>query len=403
MLILFFCVDYVLTLCWFWSIINTKPTQIILELKMLKENIKKGHAGESLNRANMRKKSVEYIERLLCDIPVGKQLPPIREMMADSGLGRIRLDYAIDVFEKKNILERRPPVGIFKVARYNEMESINCIDVLQCGPTEFNISGSFFVNFMNELSLAATGRHIAIRTHRIRVDGSIEQYYKLLNSHHIQMAVIIHLHNPELLQFLDDNHIKWVSLSPYVNLDFRNTILMPSDVVPLQMEHLIGLGHSRIALMHGVSPGNMPLSLSSQHQDYYRIMAENGYKVEPQWVAFTHWVDTEIFAAWDQIFSSEPYPTAAIVPDPCLSATYRYMERRHIRIGRDFSLIARDDLPVTRELTPQVSSTVNSITDTVNIVLESIETLFSGGTLPETCSISSRLISRDSTGPAPEV
>jgi LacI family transcriptional regulator len=90
------------------------------------------------------------------------------------------------------------------------------------------------------------------------------------------------------------------------------------------------------------------------------------------------------------------------IPDPCLAASYRFLDSRGLRIGTDISLIASDDLPVTTALRPQVTSTVNHMDIAAQTAMESLNQLIDGQSIPDVQHLLCELQVRESTGPVPK-
>jgi DNA-binding LacI/PurR family transcriptional regulator len=155
-------------------------------------------------------------------------------------------------------------------------------------------------------------------------------------------------------------------------------------------------------MIHGAKEPNASWITLRRREDFYRLMAQNGLRVYPHWTPFTQWDDESVYHAWKKLFSKEPYPTAVMIPDPCLAASYRFLESRGLRIGTDISLIGMDDLPVTTALRPQVTSTVNHMDVAAQTAMENLNRLLDGESIPDVQHLPCELRVRESTGPVPK-
>jgi LacI family transcriptional regulator len=241
--------------------------------------------------------------------------------------------------------------------------------------------------------------HQGVRLHEIPVGEPTSSYEMLFRRPDVKACVLVGLHSPYLTEIFDRHEVAWVSLFPNSSYNLRRAIVPSDDVAKLQLEHLWSLGHQRIAYLHGVSEQSPSRSLASRREAFYRLMAEQGYKVQPEWVCYTSYKDVDIEHACERVFSTEIKPTAIIVPDPILPSVYRFLERRGLKIGKDISIVANDDLSVVRNISPAATTVHMSMELVIKRTLETLRDVITGKPVPDVYQLPAKLIVRESTSP----
>lgn len=92
--------------------------------------------------------------------------------------------------------------------------------------------------------------------------------------------------------------------------------------------------------------------------DYYRLMAENGLRVNPDWVFYCSDYYDNLETGMEQIMNSDPKPEVLIVPGASLTRLYSYCRKHHIRIGKDLAIFSCDD--INERLKPEATVITNN-------------------------------------------
>lgn len=338
------------------------------------------------------------MEQQIARLAPGQQLPPVRTLMKEMEIGRIRMDSLLDEFESKGYIERRASKGIFRSQSVPKSLLVPYIDIISCGlPVDYDGGKSFFSELIAIFTSEAARQTRGVRFHKVRMGEPIADYESIIRMADIKACVLIGMHSPDITELFDKMNISWVSLFPNNNYNLQKSILPSSEVVKLQLEHLFSLGHTNIAYLHSVNERAPSQALVARREDYYRIMAENGCRVNPDWVRFTSFEDEYIDEVCSRIFSTSPMPTAIIVPDPVLSGLYRFLEKKGLRAGRDVSVVATDDLSIARSLYPTVTSVHVSLKLVVSKTLETINAVVNSEEVPDIYRLPVELIVREST------
>ena len=133
-----------------------------------------------------------------------------------------------------------------------------------------------------------------------------------------------------------------------------DTVTMDSFAgAKMQVDYLAGLGHKRIAVIHGTTtnlPGEERLN------GYMAAMEEHGLEVLPNYVASGFFNEEEAYAATVQLMGQNPRPTALITHNNlmCIGA-YKALKDLNIKIPQDVSLIGFDDFDFADYLEPSLT------------------------------------------------
>ncbi|CAG1007321.1 MAG: LacI family DNA-binding transcriptional regulator [Anaerolinea sp.] len=118
--------------------------------------------------------------------------------------------------------------------------------------------------------------------------------------------------------------------------------------IKLVMDHLMGLGHERIALMTRI-PG-LPYA-DVREESYRTCLKEAGIQLQPDWIAHTPNVLLSASAAAQQLMNSKHPPTAIVCTNDLMAFGARaYLDGVGLRIPEDVALSGYDDDPTSEFL-----------------------------------------------------
>src|SRR6476469_2139894 len=118
------------------------------------------------------------------------------------------------------------------------------------------------------------------------------------------------------------------------------------------MDHLIFLGHRRIAMIAAVDPDQPGWpAVSGREQAYYAALQDAGIAADPSLVTTVDWGGLQGAEAMSQLLSlREPPPAVYAHSDEVAVGVMRTLRRAGLRIPEDISVIGIDDHPLA-ELT----------------------------------------------------
>jgi len=170
-------------------------------------------------------------------------------------------------------------------------------------------------------------------------------------------------------------------------------------MVRLAIEHLVALGHQRIAFIV-----NEPTSLSSVNlrlELIRRFIETKSLKEAVVLDCGLQTWDNSFNAAYnkmDEVMALSPRPTAMCPLSAAGTwAALRYLTKNRVRVPEEVSLLSFEDPPLSEQIYPSLTS----LTRSPEMEMKALDILWSDDTRVQTATIPSRIIVRESTGPAP--
>ena len=172
----------------------------------------------------------------------------------------------------------------------------------------------------------------------------------------------------------------------------------------MMAEHLVRLGHRRIALVNG--PAHLAYA-SQRRAGHLAALTEAGIPVEDDLIphdAPNHETGRRI--ASELLERAEPPTAFACSSTAIASGVYAAAHERGLEIGRDLSVVAHDDAPPhirSQDFVPPLTVTVSPLTDACEPLAAMIARRIEDANAPTMGTVAPvRLVPRASTGPAPE-
>ncbi len=163
-------------------------------------------------------------------------------------------------------------------------------------------------------------------------------------------------------------------------------------------EHLLSLGHQRIAAITG--PVDMLCSLA--RLDGYRSALERaGVAPAPALVRYGDFQHEGGFAGANELLDLPEPPTAIFAgSDQQAFGVYEAARQRGLRISDDLSVVGFDELPVSRWASPPLTTVRQPLAEMGSAAAQMLGELIAGGVLrTNRVELSTELIVRESTAP----
>ena len=305
-------------------------------------------------------KAKRYLVKQIRQLAIGNPLPSIRSMVSESGIGRRVLETSLEAMLVQGYIESRNRSGIYKIAEIPHKYDKLVVDVICCSEAGYLDSpNNFFATLRDKLCFEATSNDCLIRMHQIKEDAPLSSYDKLIVENDINFAFLLSPHTIEIEKVFANFHIDTLTVLPRYQTPYSYAIIDSPDMIDIQMNHLFNLGHKQIAFIGEFQPEHASLIHMSRTMNYYRIMAENGYQVYPQWVIHNNYNNEVLTEKLSIMFSEAPIPTAVICCDMALTALYHFLVFKKLKIGKDVSVISCDNLEHLR-LFPEPTTVINS-------------------------------------------
>jgi LacI family transcriptional regulator, repressor for deo operon, udp, cdd, tsx, nupC, and nupG len=165
------------------------------------------------------------------------------------------------------------------------------------------------------------------------------------------------------------------------------------------MDHLIFLGHRRIAMIAATDPDQPGWpAVSGRAQAYYSALAEAGIAVDPGLVTTVDWGGLQGAEAMGELLSLREPPTAVYAhSDEVALGAMRTLRRAGIQVPQDISVIGIDNHPLA-ELT-DLTTVSQPVHQQGLLAGQMVLGLLQGEDVERTITVPTRLVVRQSTAP----
>jgi DNA-binding LacI/PurR family transcriptional regulator len=165
------------------------------------------------------------------------------------------------------------------------------------------------------------------------------------------------------------------------------------------MDHLIFLGHRRIAMIAAVDPDQPGWpAVSGRGQAYYSALRDAGITADPSLVTTVDWGGLQGAEAMNQLLSVREPPTAVYAhSDEVAVGAMRTLRRAGLRIPEDISVIGIDGHPLA-ELT-DLTTVSQPVRQQGLLAGQMVLGLLQGDDIERAVTVPTRLVIRQSTAP----
>ena len=309
-------------------------------------------------RETRRKRVTEYLLNQLLPLPCGSRLPGIRTIMEQTGAGRLTVSHAIRELARQGFLQVRPDRGIFRTKPDAKSDEIRLLHWSLCSIDTPGFVRTLF-GALTELA-AKDGRRLTIENVRRR---SWEKVAEELTAHGISRVIVYSATIPDFAEYLSQRMEVCLELLPRhterVTVELRGS----PEMTKLQLSYLFNHGYRRIGYFHygGTNLYQYPVH-TMRLLDYYRMMAEHGFQVNPAWVFYMSEQNENLEEGLEQMWNAVPRPEVMIIPSAAtVPRLYSWCRKHRIRVGVDLAVICRDD--VNSERFPEVTTVTNNPTE----------------------------------------
>lgn len=332
--------------------------------------------NRSGSRIEKQRQVNEFINLQVVRLAPGEALPPLRQLIRDSGFGQVMLQNSIRLCVERGVLEARPRQGFFRTATDSRRAGHRVVDIIACSENGYMEVDGFMVRLIQFLFRNGTDRGYSMRIHRSNFEAKLSTYAELVRNYGIRSVFLVSPDNPEIARSIREQCAMAVEVMPTSPVRRGPAVEDSPHMVDLQMDYLFSRGHRRIALLHEDREGQSSLFHVRRTLCYYRRMAEAGLKVLPEYVADTGHGGIGLQRTLERMFRASPPPTAVICNELWLPQLYTFFAARNMVIGRDISVIS--DGEEKSRLEPPPTLIRNSQEEIAALAWELMERLLAG-------------------------
>lgn len=204
--------------------------------------------------------------------------------------------------------------------------------------------------------------------------------------------------SPDLIRALDRRKRPFVRISPGGLADRSPFVDMDDEGAARQMtEHLVGLGHRRIAFIAG-EPGHC--ATEQRLRGYQEALHALGLSQEPQYLQQGHFTFESGLSAGRELLELSRPPTAVFASNDDMAAgVLMAAHERGIGVPRELSVAGFDDTYIARITWPRLTTIHQPSYELAWSATELLLQVLKGGDAARTLRLPFQLIVRESTGP----
>ncbi|MGY4879117.1 LacI family DNA-binding transcriptional regulator [Vreelandella aquamarina] len=263
------------------------------------------------------------------------------------------------------------------------------------------LDNSIFSTGINRLEqrLKHHDYRLLIATYRYDLDDELEALHTLIQQGVDGLVLIGHEHRPSALTTLKRRRLPFLTCwhgiddAEWPSIGFDN--IAPARALA---EHLLSLGHRRLAVVSAPVEGND--RARSRMQGFLQAAEQADCQIPAEYIITVNYGIAEGFQALEALMHLKTPPTAILCGNDTLAfGVMLAAQRAGIRMPEDLSVTGFDDLPQARFMTPALTTVAVPATNIGYQVADAIVARIEGEALPHRQLLDAPLVIRDSTGP----
>ena len=282
-----------------------------------------------------------YLRGKLLLLPDGAPLPGLRAMMAECGAGRRVLEKAIAEAEADGLLRRKARSGFFRAESFSgeRPDLLICAGdaAEQLSPVGSGNTPSFFSRII--LSLQDMARRAGMTSRLITRFDELPRLPVPL--------FCVGITDPGELRRAESEFPRTVAISGRPG---KLWVKPPyEEATRAGLEYLASLGHKAVGYTYYRHPD--PGARDRHLFEYYRFMAEHGFKAEPTFVV-AYPDEKNMESGIEKMFNSPRPPTAFFAQTVWLPTVYRVLKELKLNIPWQVSVLGLGDTEFVERLHP---------------------------------------------------
>ena len=176
----------------------------------------------------------------------------------------------------------------------------------------------------------------------------------------------------------------------------HRVVIDEAEAMNLVMDHLIGLGHSKVALLGGQMK---VASTYYKYQRYEENLKKHGIRVNGEYVVNGGYDPESGYHATNRILSLKDRPTAIIaINDFAASGVLRSLREHKLHVPEDISVVSFDNTYIADLMSPKLTSIDYNYEKYGQMLIDTAVNISNGKTVDDLQMVEPVLVIRDSTG-----
>ncbi len=288
----------------------------------------------------------ERIEQSLCRAAPGTKLPSLRALMERYRASQATIDRSLSLLINRGLLEHVPEKGVF-IPSDRPADGRSAHVELCFFYEKSSLSQNIFYS-QTVSRMMTVANDVNIRMHVSAYDemGSLDQFQQMVERIRPDAMVLMSVTRVNFELLLRSMNIPTLLLLPNAVQSQSNRVII-DDVngITAIVDHLRGLGHERIAYLHGQGfHGFYNRTQGARIDAFYDVMRDRGLAVPAHFVEYGGFTTDEGHAAASKLLNHPQRPTAIIGNDYNFAGVYQAIEALGLAVGRDISVVGFDNM-----------------------------------------------------------
>ena len=256
----------------------------------------------------------EYLMNLVLSLPEGEKLPGLRAVMKKTGSGQRVVCRALRELQNKGLIRIDPCRGIRRLGPSDPSVEIRLFHWLVGNIDQRSFFPGQLLRTLQDFA-EASGRKISVENAGERPPGKLAEE---LVGQNITSVILYGATQPDFAHELKKRMKLCMELLPRHSGQETCELRDAPDMTVRQMDYLFRRGYRRIGYLHfcGDDMYQYPIQVH-RLMDYYRLMAENALRIDPDWVFHCSDHYENLDEGMRQILNTNPKPEVLIVPGAC--------------------------------------------------------------------------------------
>lgn len=180
------------------------------------------------------------------------------------------------------------------------------------------------------------------------------------------------LKDADVLHCWADTHLPMVSIIRTIPGDIISSVTIDEPLATtLLMEHLLKLGHKKIAFCYSSSH---PPSAEARHQTYKKILIKNGFELEEKWQIPVDGTAKSGYQAGTLLTNLPDRPTAIIGFNDLTSiGLLNACLGQGLKVGHDISVASFDNIQIAENTSPPLTTVGPSYNTLVQLAINELQ------------------------------
>ncbi len=299
----------------------------------------------------------QYLRDMLVAVEPGCKLPSVRAVMRECGVSQAVVDRALSRLQSEGLMEARPRSGFYRAEKKPAESPV--VNFLFFGDPGALKPGSFGNEFLGYLTTKLAERDESIRVRLMRQEKNPANVVEDILRQRLSVCLMYGVELPYLhmVRELEAKGTRCLHLFPNTaELISPCLTIQDEKIVREQMEHLVGLGHRRIAYLHGALENEYLRPMHTRRDIFCRLCMEFNLDVQYDWVPFVGWDNEKVRTEVRRMMTAPRRPTALIIYDDHVNPVYAELRACGLVPGKDVSVVGTDDMAWAVHVEPPLTT-----------------------------------------------